>query len=164
MISIIVAKALNGVIGKEGDLPWKLSADLKRFARLTKGHTVIMGRKTYESIVNRLGHPLPERKSIVITSRVSFHAPGCTVVSSIKEVLAKLPIKEEAFVIGGGEIYRQFLPLADRLYVTEVNTTCDGDTFFPAFENDAWKEISSETHPKDDKNSCDFTFREFTRK
>ncbi|MFA6227333.1 MAG: dihydrofolate reductase [Candidatus Paceibacterota bacterium] len=164
MISIIVAIAKNGVIGKGDDLPWKLSDDLKHFAKVTKGHTVIMGRKTYESIVKRLGHALPNRRNIVVTSQVDFKAPSCMVVRSVKEALSKLPLEDEAFVTGGGEIYRQFLPLANKLYITEVDVECDGDVFFPPYSKDGWKLISSEHHNKDEKNSYDFTFLELVRK
>ena len=164
MISIIVAKSSNGVIGKGGDLPWKLSDDLKHFAKLTKGHTVIMGRKTYESIIKRLGHALPDRKNIVITKQVDFQAPDCTVIKSIKVVVEMLQTNDNAFVIGGGEIYREFLPLASKLYITEVSTVCDGDTFFPALIQTDWETVSSEHHTKDERNSFYFTFLELVRK
>lgn len=164
MISIIVAKSLNGVIGKGGDLPWKLSDDLKHFAKLTKGHTVIMGRKTYESIVARLGHALPERRNIVITKQEGFKTPDCIVIQSISEAVKMLSENEEAFVIGGGEIYKQFLPLANKLYITAVSTICDGDTFFPTLDQNDWETVSSEVHTKDERNSFDFTFLELVRK
>jgi len=164
MISIIVAMAKNNVIGKGGDLPWKLSADLKHFAKITKGHTVIMGRKTYESIFKRLGHGLPERKNIIITSQTDFKAPDCFVVSSINEVVKNLPTEDEAFIIGGGEIYKQFLPITDKLYITEVLTDIEGDTFFPTYNKEDWKLISSESYKKDEKNSFDFNFLELVRK
>jgi dihydrofolate reductase len=164
MISIIVALAKNNVIGKGGDLPWKLSADLKHFAKITKGHTVIMGRKTYESIFQRLGHGLPERKNIIITSQTDFKAPDCLVVSSINEAIKVLPTEEEVFVIGGGKIYEQFLSIADKLYITEVLTEIEGDTLFPTYNNEDWKLISSESYKKDEKNSFDFNFLELVRK
>jgi dihydrofolate reductase len=163
MISIIVARSLNGVIGKGGNLPWNLSGDLRHFAKLTKGHTVIMGRKTYESIMRRLGHALPDRKNIVITSQADFSAPGCLVVPSVTEVVKMFSQNpEEVFVIGGGQIYEQFLPIADKLYVTEVSVTCEGDTFF-RFGKESWKIISSEPHGQDEKNSASFTFLELIR-
>ncbi len=164
MISIIVAMAKNNVIGKGGDLPWKLSADLKHFAKITKGHTVIMGRKTYESIFQRLGHGLPERKNIIITSQTDFKAPDCFIMPSISETIKNLPPEEEAFVIGGGEIYKQLLPLADKLYITEVLADIEGDTFFPTYNKEDWKLISSESYKKDEKNSFDFNFLELVRK
>jgi dihydrofolate reductase len=165
MISIIVAKSLNNVIGVNNDLPWKLSDDLKHFAKVTKGHTVIMGRKTYESINSRLGHALPDRENIIITSRADFKAPGCTIINSIDEAIKKFSsTPEEVFVIGGGEIYLQFLPAASKLYITEVAVECGGDTFFPILEKDAWEMTSSEIHVRDEKNSADFTFLELVRK
>ena len=164
MISIIVARARNNVIGKGGDLPWRLSADLKHFAKITKGHTVIMGRKTYESIFQRLGHGLPERKNIIITSQTDFKAPDCFVVSSINEAIKILPANEETFIIGGGKIYEQFLPLADKLYITEVLAEIEGDTVFPTYKKEDWKLISSEPYKKDEKNSFDFNFLELIRK
>jgi len=165
MISIIVAIAKNGVIGKGGDIPWKLSDDLKHFALITKEHTVVMGRKTYESIVKRLGHGLPERKNIVVTSQSDFNAPGCTVIRSVDEAVKMFSTsREEIFVIGGGEIYKQFLPVTKKLYVTEVSCEIDGDTFFPFYSNKEWDLVSSEHRKKDDRNSCNFTFLEFVRK
>ncbi len=165
MISIIVAKAKNSVIGKGGDIPWKLPDDLKHFAKITKSHTVIMGRKTYESIVKRLGHGLPDRKNVVITSQSDFSAPGCVVVQSVDEAIKMFSnATEEVFVIGGSEIYKQFLPIANKLYITEVSTECEGDAFFPAFEKEDWNLVSSEHHDKDDRNSCAFTFQEFVRR
>ena len=165
MISIIVALAKNGVIGKGGELPWKLSADLKHFASLTRGHTVIMGRKTYESIVGRLGHALPDRQNIVITSQKYYSAPGCMIISSVAEAIKNFSVSQgEIFVIGGGEIYRQFMPAIVKLYVTEVDTECNGDTFFPSYLKEDWELISSERHEKDEKNSYGFTFLEMLRK
>lgn len=165
MISIIVAMAKNNVIGKNGDLPWRLSADLKHFANVTKDHDVIMGRKTYESIVKRLGHGLPNRKNIIITNQENYQAPDCLILKSIDEVVKMSANKdEEVFVIGGGEIYKQMLPFADKLYITEVSTDCDGDAFFPTINKEDWNLISSEPHQKDDKNSCDFTFTELIKK
>lgn len=165
MISIIVATSKNGVIGKNGEIPWYLPDDLKHFAKITREHTVIMGRKTYESIVKRLGHSLPDRENIVITSQDDFNTPGCTVVKSIDDVIKKFSTNaEEVFVIGGGEIYKQFLQSADKLYITEVEIDCIGDVFFPQYNKDDWKEISSEDHSKDEKHLYNFTFLEFLRK
>jgi len=166
MISIIVVLNQDRVIGKGNDLPWRLSEDLKHFAKITRGHPVIMGRKTYESIVKRLGHGLPDRTNIVITSQSDYIAPGCVRVPSVARAIEMFEAEknEEVFVIGGGEIYQQFLPVADKLYLTEVSAKCDGDTFFPAFNKEDWKVISSEPHSKDDRNVCDFTFLELVRK
>ena len=165
MISIIVATAKNGVIGKNGEIPWYLPDDLKHFAKITRGHPVIMGRKTYESIVKRLGHALPDRKNVVITSQGDFNAPGCVVIQSINEAIDMFADQnEEFFVIGGGEIYKQFLPFADKLYITEVEMECEGDASFPQYNKDDWKQISSEHHNKDEKHLFEFTFLEFVRK
>jgi dihydrofolate reductase len=164
MISIIVAMAKNNVIGKGGDLPWRLSADLKHFAQITKGHNVIMGRKTYESIIKRLGHPLPDRKNIVITSQADYKAPDCFVVLSITEAIEILPPNEEVFIIGGGKIYEEFLPITDKLYITEIIAEVEGDVVFPAYKSEDWKQLSSEHHEKDEKNPFEFNFLELVRK
>ena len=165
MISIIVAIAKNGVIGKGGDLPWKLSDDLKHFAKITRSHKVIMGRKTYESILKRLGHGLPDRENIVITSQDNFDAPGCTVAKSVDEIIKKFSDnEEEVFIIGGAEIYKQLLPKTSKLYITEVSADCEGDVYFHAGLEESWKMVSSEQHERDEKNSYDFVFQEFIRK
>jgi dihydrofolate reductase len=165
MISIIVAVAKNRVIGNKGELPWNLSADLKRFAQITKGHTVIMGRKTYESIVRRLGHALPGRRNIIITGQTGYSAPGCEVLRSPEEAIRQFSNSdEEVFVIGGGEIYRQFLPLADKLYLTEVSVSPEGDAWFPLCPKEEWGLESSEEHQADDRNSHDYAFLTFVRK
>jgi dihydrofolate reductase len=165
MISIIVAKAANGVIGKKGEIPWYLPDDLKHFVKITKGHTVIMGRKTYESIVKRLGHALSDRKNIIITSQNDYSAPGCEIVKNIDEIIQKFSnSSEEVFIIGGGEIYKRFLPIAKKLYVTNVRVELPGDTLFPATSEADWQLISSEPHKKDVKNSYDYTFLEYAKK
>lgn len=126
MISIIVAVARNGVIGGGNTLLWHISEDLKRFKALTTGHPVVMGRKTFES----LGRPLPNRTNVVVT-RQHIEIPGCTVAGSLEEALALFPAQEEVFVTGGGQIYAQALPLADRIYLTTVMRDYEGDTRFP---------------------------------
>ena len=151
MISIIVAIADNGVIGDKNSLPWYLPADLKRFAEITKPHTVIMGRKTYESIISRLGKPLPERTNIIITRQNDFKALGCNVVNSIEEAL-KQP-GEEKFVIGGEEIFKICMPYTEKLFITEVHAPIAGDVKFPEFDKSEWEEISREDHDKDEKNA-----------
>lgn len=164
MISIIVAVAKNGVIGKQGKIPWYLPDDFKHFAKITKGHIVIMGRKTYESIIKRLGKPLPERKNVVITSQRDFKAPGCMVLQSVDEAIGLFSLSnEEVFVIGGSSIYNEFLPIADKLYVTEVNVDCDGDTVFPVYDESDWKLISKEHHPRDERHKYGFDFLEFAK-
>jgi len=131
-ISIIAAVAANLAIGKNNQLLWHLPEDLKRFKQLTTGHAVVMGQKTYES----LGRPLPDRTNIVITLDKAYKAKGCIIVHSIEEALkeAKKVESEEIFIIGGGSIYRQFLPLADKLYITRVEKNFDADTFFPPYD------------------------------
>ncbi|MEK7607061.1 MAG: dihydrofolate reductase [Patescibacteria group bacterium] len=140
-LSIIAAIGPNNVIGKKGVLPWHLPEDIKRFKQLTMGHPIIMGRKTYESI----GKPLPGRVNIVITRQENFAAPGCAVFQSLKEAIAKFK-DQDPFVIGGAEIYRLALPLADRLYITEVRIPTEGDVFFPEFDRGQWTETSREPH------------------
>jgi dihydrofolate reductase len=139
MLSIIVAIAKNNAIGKDNQLLWHISEDLKYFRQVTSGHTVIMGRKTFESI----GKPLPNRKNIVI-SRTLAPQDGITVVPSIAEALQHVSNETEAFVIGGGAIYRETFPLAQKLYITQVHETYRGDTFFPAINPTEWQEVSRE--------------------
>ncbi len=127
LISIIVAMSQNRVIGKDGQLPWQMPEDLQRFKRLTLGQTLLMGRKTYQSI----GHPLPGRQTIVLSRNAEFCAAGCTVVASLDEGLASTQT-DELFICGGGEIYRQALPLTEKIYLTELLREVEGDTFFPA--------------------------------
>ncbi len=158
MISCIVARAENGVIGSENDLPWYLPADLKRFKDLTTGRTVVMGRKTYESIVARLGHALPNRKNVVLT-RQDITLPDASIIHAIDDV-RKL---EDVFIIGGAEVYRAAFDLIDKLYVTEVHATVSGDAHFPAIDPAAWRETSRESHEKDEKNQFDYDFVVYER-
>jgi len=158
-LSLIVAVAENGVIGSGGDLPWRLPKDLKAFKRRTIGHTIIMGRKTYDSI----GHPLPKRRSIVLTRQENFAIEGVDIARGLEEALEMVAGEEEAFVIGGGEIYRQALPLADRLYLTQVHAEIEGDTTFPEIDPCAWSLLEEEGHPADEKHSHPFTFRTYER-
>ena len=142
-INIIVAHSKNMAIGKANSLPWRLPDDLKRFKKLTTGHPIIMGRKTYQSI-NR---PLPDRTNIVVTRDMGLEIPGCVVVHSAAEAIKKAQEfdQEEIFIIGGAEIYKETLPLADRLYVTIVDMYVDGDAFFPEYSNIFTKKISEES-------------------
>lgn len=153
-ISIIAAVSKNGVIGKTNALPWHLPADLRRFKELTAGRPIIMGRKTYESI----GRPLPNRTNIVITSDKNFKAEGCVVVGSPDEALRAAEGAEEIMIIGGGEIYRQFLPKSSRMYLTEVDAEIEGDVFFPEFDRSEWREVFREAHKPDEKNKYPYTF------
>ena len=142
MISIIVAVAQNGVIGGGNQLLWHISEDLQRFKRITSGHPVIMGRKTFES----LGRPLPNRHNVVITRRKDYTPDGVTVVGSLDEALSLFPEEQEVFITGGGEIYRQAMPVADKLYLTIVCRDYEGDTHFPAIDQAVWKKVFSERH------------------
>jgi dihydrofolate reductase len=174
LISIIVGLGHDRVIGKDNDMPWYLSADLRYFATTTKGHPIIMGRKCYESI----GRPLPKRHNIVITRNPAYQAEGCTVVHSLEQALAEAaryyPISEsandaptvpEVFVIGGGEIYRQALDRADRLYLTYIDVHVpDGDVFFPQWNPNHWQTLREEAHQKDEKNPYDYRFVVLERK
>mgnify|MGYP003307676729 CR=1 FL=1 len=147
MISIIVAVAEGGVIGGGGDLLWHISEDLRRFKQITSEHTVIMGRKTYDSI----GRPLPRRRNIVITRNGVWSAEGCERAESLAEAVAMCEGEEEIFVIGGGEIYRQAMPLADRLYLTRVHQTYSGDTYFPEINPEEWTVQNCESYPRGEK-------------
>jgi dihydrofolate reductase len=136
-LALVVAAAKNGVIGKDGKLPWRIPEDLKHFKRVTLGHAVIMGRKTWESI----GKPLVERRNIVVTRDSTLQIPGVEVVTSIDDALERArEHDEEPRVIGGAEIYRLTLPLATRIYLTEVDRDVEGDAFLPAFERAEWRE------------------------
>ena len=154
LISIIAAVAENRAIGIHNRLPWHLPADLKYFRNKTLGHHVIMGRKNYQSI----GKPLPQRTNIVITRDPGFDAPGCVVVNSIDAALAAAEGDPELFIIGGAGIYAQSLPFADRLYLTLVHHSFEGDTYFPELEWAQWKEISKEYHEPDERNPYPYTF------
>ncbi len=145
MISIIVAMSENRVIGRSGDLPWHLPADLKRFKALTTGHSIIMGRKTFDSI----GRPLPNRTSIVITRNADYRPEGIIVVDCLDEALKRSEAGKQVFIIGGGEIYRLALPRADRLYITMVHAMVEGDTFFPELLESEWELIGSDRHEAD---------------
>lgn len=141
IVSLIVAMDQSRGVGYQGKLSWHLSSDLRRFKSLTMGHHLIMGRKTYESI----GKPLPGRVMIVVTKNPSFQAEGCSIVRSIDDGLqfARERGEDEVFIIGGGEIFRQALPIADRIYLTLVHATTEADVFFPSVNSVEWKEIES---------------------
>lgn len=163
ILSAIVATDKNGVIGKDDDIPWHLPADLKYFKRRTLNHHVIMGRKTFESI----GRPLPKRTNIIVTRNPFFMVSNCLVAGSLQEAidLARNNGEDEAFIIGGGTIYEQAMPLTDRLYLTEVDTEVEnGEVFFPAVDPAVWSEVSSEAHQPDEKNPHAYTFKVLERK
>lgn len=163
-LSIIVAAAKNGVIGRDGDLPWRLSADLKRFKRITMGHPLVMGRKTWESI----GKPLPGRTSVVVTRQQDFQADyeAVRIVHALEEALkvaAELPGGEEIFLIGGAQLYAAALPSASKLYFTHVEAEVEGDAAFPEVDWTEWKLVKAEKVPADEKNEYDHTFSVYQR-
>lgn len=156
MIKIIVAISKNRVIGKNNELIWKLSSDLKRFKELTTGHPVVMGRKTYESI----GKPLPNRRNIIITRNLEYRVEGCEIVSSLEEAL--LLTGSDCFIIGGGEIYKHSLEVADRIYLTLVNKEFEGDTQFPELGKE-WAKMSRKDFEADEKNEYNYSFIQYDR-
>ncbi len=160
MTSIIAAVARGGVIGGGNTLLWHISEDLRRFKAITDGHAVIMGRLTFES----LGRPLPNRTNIVITRNGEFRAEGCLRAESIEQAIEMAGPEQEAFIIGGGQIYRQAMPLADRLYITYVDAEYEGDTFFPQVDTSVWRKTKSEYHARGDKYPHPFEFTEWVRK
>lgn len=159
-ISIIVAIAENRAIGKDNRLLWHISNDLKRFKKLTTGHTLIMGRNTFLSLPNG---PLPHRRHIVISDVPGETFEGCEMASSVEQALRMAGKDEECFVIGGGMVYAQFLPLAGRLYLTRVHQHFEADTFFPEIDFSQWKAIHTEEMDADDKNEFSHTYTEFIR-
>ena len=158
-LTLIAAVARNGVIGIGNRLPWSLPADLKHFKALTLGHTVIMGRKTWESLPEKF-RPLPGRRNVVVTRDATYRAEGATVAMSLPDAIAAAE-SDEAFIIGGAELYRTALPLADRLQLTEIDANFDGDTWFPAIERDHWRETARETHH--DESGVDYAFVSYQR-
>jgi dihydrofolate reductase len=159
-LSLIVAMTRSGVIGRGGILPWKISADLRRFRALTMGHAIIMGRKTFES----LGRPLPGRTSVVVTRQAGFRAPPEVLVAqSLAEALHRAAADDRPFVIGGAEIYAQALEQVSDLYVTWVEAEIEGDTHFPPIDWRDWREASCERHSADAKNQYDYTFCTYHR-
>jgi len=146
--------AENRVIGRGNALPWRLPADMKRFKALTMGHHLIMGRKTFDS----LGRVLPGRTSVVVTRQADYHAPGVLRAPSVEEAIYTASGDDEAFIIGGGEVFQQALPRVGRMYVTWVEAEIKGDTYFPEIDWSQWREISSERHSADEMNEYDTTF------
>ena len=162
MISIIVAIAENYAIGKKGDLLCHMPADLKHFKTITSGHTVMMGERTFLSLPK---HPLPNRRNIVLTDVKGKTFEGAETVYSLDEMEAKVRPDEEAFVIGGGMVYRQMMERADKLYITYIHHSWpDADTFFPEIDPTVWKQLSAERHEADENNPYDYTFAEYGRR
>lgn len=158
-VSLIVAMARNRVIGRNNTLPWHLPADLKHFKTLTMGHHIVMGRKTYESI----GKPLPGRTSVVVTRNAEYSVSGVIVVNSLEAALAACGNDEEIFVIGGAELYREAINIADRIYLTEIDADISGDAHFTEFDRRLWLEIERVSHMPDEKNSYPYHFAVFDR-
>jgi len=155
MIAFVVAVAENGVIGRDNQLIWHLPADLRHFKELTLGHPIIMGRRTFESI----GRPLPGRTNIVVTRHLDWQAKGCTTAYSVPTALELAQQSDEqVFVIGGAEIYRQALPAADTIYLTEVHHSFEGDVIFPEINHSEWRESTRERHEPDEKHAYAYSF------
>ena len=159
-ISLVVAASTNNVIGSDGGLPWHLPDDLRHFKRLTTGNPIVMGRKTFESI----GRPLPDRRNIVMTRDPDYMARGCDVVSSVREALDIEADADEVMIIGGGQVYRDFLPHADRIYLTRVQADVEGDTYFPDIDEAGWRLVSSEPHAADEKHAYAFDVMVYERR
>ncbi|MGH8371783.1 MAG: dihydrofolate reductase [Gammaproteobacteria bacterium] len=154
MFSLIVAAGENNEIGSHGKMPWHLPADLRHFKTVTLGKPVIMGRRTFESI----GKPLPQRRNIVVTRDPAWRADGCEAAHSLPEALVMAAGEPEIMLIGGGQLYREALPRAQRIYLTRVHGNFDADTFFPVLDMKQWREIAREAHPVDERNEYACTF------
>jgi dihydrofolate reductase len=159
-ISLIVARARNGVIGREGTLPWRLPEDLAHFKRTTMGQPIVMGRKTWESI----GRPLPGRRNIVVSRQAGFMAPGAEVAPSLDAAIARCADAAEVFVIGGEQLYREALPRAQRLLVTEIDADFEGDTFFPQIDKRLWREAAREHAAPTGQRTYGFDFVVYERR
>ncbi|KKR10573.1 MAG: Dihydrofolate reductase [Candidatus Woesebacteria bacterium GW2011_GWA1_39_21] len=161
IISIIAAVAENNVIGNKNKLPWQLPADLKHFQETTTGHCIIMGQNTHESI----GRNLPGRTNIILTFDENYKSEGCIIVTSIEKALRVASAKKEpeVFIIGGASVYKQFIGVANKLYITKIHHNFDGDTFFPEIEPNKWKLISEEKHEKDENNPYPYNFEVYEK-
>ena len=158
-ITLIVAAAENNAIGKDNKMPWHLPNDFKYFKKNTLEHSVVMGRKTFESI----GKPLPERRNIILTRDMNYTHEEVDVANSVQEVQNYCRDEREIFIIGGAEIYKQTLPLADKVLLTRVHTTINGDAYFPELLDHEWNLVSAEKHEKDEKHAFDYTFEVYKR-
>jgi dihydrofolate reductase len=160
MLTLIAATSTNNALGKDNQLVWHLPLDFKRFKTLTSEHYIIMGRKTFESFPK----PLPNRTHVIITRNKNYEAPeGCIVVTSLEHAIEVCPKNEEVFIIGGGEIYKQSIDIADKVELTRVHTTVEADTFFPEIDPKKWEVVFEEQHLKDEKHAFDFTFITFIK-
>jgi dihydrofolate reductase len=162
-ICIIAAVARNGIIGSGNQMPWRLPEDMKRFKQLTLGHAVIMGRRTFDSIIATSGKPLSGRDNIVVTRSREWARPDCRAVHSLEAALAAVHEPQDAFVIGGAEIYALALPIAGRLYMTEIERDFDGDTFFPDFDRSRWHEVSRQQIAPGGSAGFAYAFVEYER-
>lgn len=162
IISMIFAMDQNRLIGKNNDLPWHIPDDMAYFKRTTEGHSVLMGRKTYESFGSK---PLPRRQNIIMTQNRQFTADGCAVIHTVEEALKLISETkdEEFFIIGGSEIYKLFMPHADRLYITHIEAAFEGDAYFPDYNEAEWKEIRRVKGVKDEKNPYDYYYTVYER-
>jgi len=158
--ALVVAMSRNGVIGRGNRLPWRLPADLAFFKRVTIGQPVIMGRKTYESI----GKPLPGRLNIVVSTKPDYQAPGCTVAHSMDEAYAAAGAAKDVAIIGGNAIFAEALPVADVIYLTQVDADVEGDVFFPSFDRSQWREVELERHARDERHAYPFRIVRLERK
>jgi dihydrofolate reductase len=160
-ISAIVAMDENRLIGANNRLPWHLPADLRHFKALTTSHPIIMGRKTYESI----GKPLPNRTNIILTHRADFEAAGCQVIAALSQTWLKGEFpNQEVFIIGGAQVFEQTLPLIECIYLTVIHHRFQGDTFFPALNENEWQTLEESTHEKDQENPYAYTFKTLARR
>ena len=159
-LSIVVAMDDNHLIGKGNGLPWHLPADLAFFKKITTGNSILMGRKTYDSI----SKPLPNRRNIVITRNPDISIPGCEVVDSIEKALSITQDEEEVMVIGGANLFEQLLPDVSRLYITHIEGKLEGETYFPHYDENDWLEVSRESHQPDEKNKYAYQFSIMDRK
>lgn len=159
IVSLIVAMGKNRVIGANGAIPWRLPNELQLFKRVTMGHHIIMGRKTWESI----GRLLPGRTTVIVTRQKNYTVPGAIIAGSLADAIAKCSADDEIFVVGGGELYREALPGANRLYLTVVDAEPAGDTYMSEFNMAEWREMSSENHAPDDRHAYAYRFNVYER-
>lgn len=159
-IVLIAALTENHVIGRDNALPWRLPNDLKHFKAKTLGRTIIMGRKTFESI----GRPLPDRRTIVVTRNAAFSHDGITTAASLDDAIKQASDQDEIYIVGGAQVYEQAIDLADRLELTLVHTNLDGDAFFPDFPDDKWQQAADERHDADERHAYSYSFRTYDRK
>ncbi len=160
MITIIAAAAENNALGKDNQLIWHLPFDFKRFKEITTGHYIVMGRKTFESFPKQL----PNRTHVIITRQKNYKAEGCIIVDSIEKAIENCPKREELFIIGGAEIYKQSIDFADKIELTRVHASFEADAYFPKFDKNDWKLVFEEQHYKDEKHNYDYTFETYLKK